>query len=190
MKMTPRLQKALNIATKQHDGQRRKGIAYPYIVHLFSVMLVVAEYLEEEDVLVAALLHDVIEDTAGYGADDIERDFGAHVISLVKELSEDKSLAWQERKERHLHEFATASDTALIIAAADKIHNLLSFAEVWSSGSDAERQGLRAMARTSLWYFDTFRDIIDRRLPDHPIRQRLEEAYTQARPYFISNQDI
>lgn len=184
MKLTPRLQTAINLAARQHDGQKRKGFALPYIVHPFSVALIVAEYLSEEDAVIAALLHDVLEDTVGYTAADLSRDYGPHVRRLVEELSEDKTLPWRERKEKHLLHLQTASETSLIITAADKIHNLSSLTFAMTEGQPADRQGIESILKNSLWYFEGMNALIDRRLPAHPIRERLAAAFDHARPYF------
>lgn len=184
MQLTPRLQAALDLAARQHDGQKRKGIPLPYIVHPVSVALIVSEYLSEEDAVIAALLHDVLEDTKGYTAADMSRQFGPHVRHLVEELSEDKSLPWKDRKEQHLARLAEASETALIITAADKAHNLLSLAAAMSEPAFSDRAGLAFMLANSRWYHEHFLDIMAKRLPQHPIRQRLIAAFNLARPFF------
>ncbi len=184
MQLTPRLQSAIDLAARQHDGQKRKGFDLPYIVHPFSVALIVGEYLSEEDALIAALLHDVLEDTKNYSAADLSRDYGPHVRRLVEELSEDKALPWRERKDQHLNHLRSASETALIITAADKIHNLASLAAVMATGQPADQTGVAAILEHSRWYFESVLDICATRLPAHPIRQRLQAAFDRARPYF------
>ena len=61
--LTPKIQKAINTATTLHKDQKRKGGEYPYAVHLFSVAWILKDYTEDEDVIVASLLHDVLEVT-------------------------------------------------------------------------------------------------------------------------------
>ena len=78
MKFTPIITKAINTAATLHDGQERKGDGLPYIVHPFSVALILMEYSQDEDVIVAGLLHDTIEDT-GYTREQMEEDFGERV---------------------------------------------------------------------------------------------------------------
>lgn len=117
---------ALYTALKAHEGQTRKDSAKtPYIVHPVSVALIVSRYTNNDDVLAASLLHDLLEDTT-YSAKQMKSDFGSRVLRLVSEVSEpsDRQLGWAMRKDRYLDTLATASHEALLIACADKIANL------------------------------------------------------------------
>jgi (p)ppGpp synthase/HD superfamily hydrolase len=121
----PIVEYALYIALKGHEGQTRKDSAKtPYIVHPVSVALIVSRYTDSNDVLAAALLHDILEDT-NYTAEQLRREFGNRVLRLVREVSEPRGeMSWAMRKEAYLDSLAQVSHPALIIAAADKITNL------------------------------------------------------------------
>lgn len=122
----PIVEYALYVALRAHEGQTRKDSARtPYIVHPVSVALIVSRYTDDNDVLAAALLHDVLEDTS-YAAAELRRDFGPRVLRLVQEVSEpaDPGLTWALRKDRYLDRLATVSHDALLIACADKVANL------------------------------------------------------------------
>jgi len=89
-----------------------------------SVALIVSRYTDSNDVLAAALLHDILEDT-NYTAEQLRREFGSRVLRLVREVSEPRGeMSWAMRKEAYLDSLAQVSHPALIIAAADKITNL------------------------------------------------------------------
>ena len=60
--LTPRLQQAITQAATSHDGHYRKGSTKPYVTHVVSVMLIASEYTDDEDILIACLLHDIMED--------------------------------------------------------------------------------------------------------------------------------
>jgi hypothetical protein len=94
----------------------------PYATHLIHVALMVERAGGDEDCVIAALLHDVLEDT-DTSEEDVEAAFGPRVASIVCEVSEDKTLRWAERKQRMIDRLASASPEACLVAAADKIHN-------------------------------------------------------------------
>lgn len=118
--------KAAHFAAERHVGQRRKGAAAePYINHLLEVAQLVAGALTESDtnVIVAALLHDTIED-AGVTKEELVELFGSDVADLVVELTDDKLLPKAERKRLQIVNAPHKSTRAQIIKLADKISNL------------------------------------------------------------------
>jgi (p)ppGpp synthase/HD superfamily hydrolase len=178
MKFSPTIQKALNIAAVQHKDQTRKVFNYPYITHLVSVAWILSEWTDDEDVLVAGLLHDVLEDTEGYGYDNIAADFGTKVASIVAEVSEDKVLAWRERKEAYLAVIEKGSDEAVLVCAADKIHNIESLLEVCRLGDAAAWRELKIdTPDKAIWFYGRSLEIIEHRLGAHPAVERLRAIY-------------
>ncbi len=92
------IDKAIQFAAIAHEGQYRKGTNIPYIIHPVSVGFLLQSIGCDEEVIVAGLLHDTVEDT-DTELDDIKREFGERVASLVFSASEpDKTLTWEERK--------------------------------------------------------------------------------------------
>jgi len=137
---TLRLARALDLAARAHANQRRKGAAQePYVNHLVEVAGLVAEATDGADVdlLIGALLHDVIEDTA-VAFDELERDFGGRVAGWVAENSDDMSVAKPERKRRRLEQAPHKSTGARIIKTADMISNLRATAKSPPAGWPAE----------------------------------------------------
>lgn len=129
-----RIEQAIRAAAILHKDQVRKGsVPYPYITHLVAVAMILLDYTEEEDVIVAALLHDTIEDT-DYTLDELTEDFGGRVSEIVNALSEPKGsggerLSWGEKKRAYTKQLKKASEEALMIAAADKSHNMRAIVE-------------------------------------------------------------
>ena len=78
---------ALYFATKAHDGQVRKYTGAPYVTHPIRVAELVSEYFNNEDMYIAALLHDVVEDTS-HTTEDIESNFGGYISMLVSDLTD------------------------------------------------------------------------------------------------------
>jgi len=117
---------AFHFACKRHAGQRRKGAAAePYVNHLADVAehIAVATGGADVNLIVAALLHDTIEDV-GVLREEIVREFGEDVAALVVEVTDDKSLEKAERKRLQIVNAVGKSDRAKIIKLADKASNV------------------------------------------------------------------
>ncbi|XP_017131775.1 guanosine-3',5'-bis(diphosphate) 3'-pyrophosphohydrolase MESH1 [Drosophila elegans] len=116
----------LQYAAFKHREQRRKDPKEtPYVNHVINVstILSVEAGITDEAVLMAALLHDVVEDTDAT-FEDVEKLFGPDVCGLVREVTDDKSLEKQERKRLQIVNAATSSCRAKLIKLADKLDNL------------------------------------------------------------------
>lgn len=126
-----RIEQAIRAASILHKDQVRKGSApLPYVSHLIATAFIAADYTDSEDVIIAALLHDTLEDT-DYTAAELEDDFGGTVRELVETVTEPPREAgdWEDRKNTYIKQIKKGSEDAAIIAAADKIHNLRSIVE-------------------------------------------------------------
>lgn len=127
-----RIEQALRAASILHKDQVRKGIVpIPYISHLYAVAMIASDYTKDEDVIVAALLHDTLEDT-DYTADELSEDFGTRVREIVEAVTEPEKIdanSWKERKKEYVKQLAKAPQESLLVAAADKIHNMRSVVE-------------------------------------------------------------
>jgi (p)ppGpp synthase/HD superfamily hydrolase len=134
--------RALDFAAGKHRDQRRKGtLAEPYVNHLTEVALLVAEATRGEDTLsvMAALLHDTIEDTKTT-AEELEQLFGPEVSGIVVELTDDKALPKAERKQLQVATAAQKSKRARLIKIADKTSNLRSIVASPPASWDIERK--------------------------------------------------
>ena len=121
-----RLLEALRFAADRHRDGRRKGqIAAPYINHPIAVaeQLAAAGFGEDTDLLIAALLHDVVEDTPT-SADELRRRFGDRVAEIVLEVTDDKSLDWRERKRLVVQHVGQLSRQAQLIKLSDLSANI------------------------------------------------------------------
>lgn len=120
-----RLLEAASFAADRHRDQRRKDVdATPYINHPLEVARILTEAgVDDVEVLMAAILHDTIEDTETTAEELTER-FGEHVCDLVLEVTDDKSLEKLERKRLQVIKAPIKSDDAKMIKLADKIANL------------------------------------------------------------------
>ncbi|MFC6287583.1 HD domain-containing protein [Nocardioides sp. GCM10027113] len=163
---------AMQLAARLHAKQVRKGTRVPYLSHLLSVAALVAEDDGTEAEVLAAVLHDAAEDQGGESVlRVIEERFGAEVAGIVRECSDSilevgaAKAPWRERKLAAIERMATASESALRVMAADKLHNtratlndvLLTDDEIWDRFQTG-REGF-------LWYHSQVLEILQQRLP-------------------------
>ena len=157
-----RVNRAIRQAAVAHAAQKRKGSGVPYIVHPVSVAMIVADHGADENTVIAALMHDVLEDVSDvYSAAEMERDFGPEVVQTVRDVSEVKNAdgtkkPWQERKEAYLAHLASLSDPRpLMVATADKIHNMQSILEDYARVGERVWERFNAGKERELWYYRT-----------------------------------
>jgi len=123
------LNEAIILAVNRHSGMTRKGTDIPYIVHPLEAVSIAAGITEDREVLAAAVLHDVIEDTQT-STEEIKELFGERVAFLVAAESEDKmsefpaSETWKIRKTATVEPLKTASFDEKVIVLSDKLSNI------------------------------------------------------------------
>jgi (p)ppGpp synthase/HD superfamily hydrolase len=184
MNHTPQIKKAIQFAARKHNGQmRRETEPLPYITHPFSVALLVAEDGADDDVITAALLHDVIEDT-GTQREEIAAVFNERVATLVEAVSEPKDLEWRARKEAYFNNLQTAPVEALLVMAADKIDNIESKIEAYEKEGDALLARWQRPASDYLWYHGEALRLALARIPGHILTNRLAEAHEREKQVF------
>ena len=184
MNHTPQIKRAIQFAARKHHGQlRREAEPLPYVTHLFSTALLVAEDGSSDDVVCAALLHDTIEDT-GTTPDELAYAFTDYVAQLALHVTEDRTLPWKERKQKYLDHLETAPLDAVRIATADKIDNIESKLEAYAREGDALLARWARPVEEYLWYHGEALRIAKRRLPEHRLTKRLAEAHAREREIF------
>ena len=163
--LTERFTEAVEYARQLHT-EYRKGTGIPYMAHLIGVAALVMGEADgrvpvTEDMVIAALLHDAVEDHGGTPRlRDIEQRFGPNVARMVAALSDtfaedhDKKEGWEERKNNYLARLRDEPDDVLLISAADKLYNakaiLDDFKEIGPAVFDRFKRG----RDDQLWYFD------------------------------------
>lgn len=118
---------AMTFAACAHDGMFRKGTSVPYIVHPAEVAAIAATLTDDEEILAAAVLHDVIED-CGVSSQELARRFGARVAQLVlnetQERCGDPRKTWDARKRGAIGRLARGDRATKIVALSDKLSNM------------------------------------------------------------------
>ncbi len=158
-----RLDDALGYAANAFRSHVRKGSGVPYLTHLLQVMATVGEHGGDEDQMIAAVLHDYLEDVEGARADDLEDRFGPRVRRLVEALSDATNHPkppWEERKRGYLARLATEPAEVKLISAADKLHNARSLVRDLGQHGDALWDRFTASKEQSLWYYGAVIDAL------------------------------
>lgn len=177
MNHTPQIKKAIQFAARKHHGHMRKETEpLPYITHLISVALLVAEDGAHDDVVTAALLHDTIEDTATT-REEIAAAFNERVAALVEAVSEPSGFSWRERKERYIKNLETADTDAILIACGDKIDNIECKLEALETEGKSVMERWSQPPESYIWYHGEALRIAQERLPDHKLTKRLAEVH-------------
>ena len=170
--LSERYDAALVFASKAHRNQTRKNGNVPYIAHPLRVSAATLEYGATEDVAIAALLHDVVEDCGGMTIGErVRREFGERVLRTVLDVSDsttedpEQKRPWRERKERYLARMREAPDDSLLVAACDKIDNAASLARLLGASNDRDAilSRFRGGRDGTIWYYETFLEIVKTR---------------------------
>jgi (p)ppGpp synthase/HD superfamily hydrolase len=182
--LSPSMLAVLEFASRAHKSQLRKNPAEtPYISHPFAVAFILSKAGFREPVLIAGVLHDVLEDTA-VTAEELDQIFGNEVLQLVLGVTENKKLSWAERKRSYGEHLAHQSAEVAAISAADLLANRQSILlelrkgnNPWKNFSQAPQQYVK-----DLMEFDRERiAVIASLLPDHPLVDALEELENETR---------
>ena len=176
------LLRAIQFSAEKHRSQRRKGAdASPYINHPIEVASLLANVADvtDEKVLMAAVLHDTIEDTCTT-PEELDTGFGPEVSALVQEVTDDKSLPKAERKRLQVEHAPHMSASAKLIKIADKISNVREITENPPSDWPLERR---------LHYVDwAERVVVGCRGANSALESRFDETAQRAREVLLRQQ--
>ncbi|MFL5801833.1 MAG: HD domain-containing protein [Roseiflexaceae bacterium] len=180
IQFSARYDTALALAARAHRDQLRKGTDIPYIAHPVHVSVILIRHGFGEDLAIAGLLHDVIED-CGVPLEQIAAGFGAEVARLVEAVSETKAangveLPWEQRKaEKLAHLYAGGPDVAAL-KAADAIHNARSISADHRRIGPAVWSRFKRGADQTVGYYQAILEAVRPKLGEHPIVVELAAA--------------
>ena len=175
------LDEAIVFAVEAHSGMTRKIGLKPYILHPMEVAAIVGTMTADEEVLAAAVLHDVAEDTE-YTLADIEARFGARVAHLVAGDTENKrpqlppERSWRVRKEETLHALAESGDIAVkMLWLGDKLSNMRSFySQYLIDGDELWKHFNQTDPAEQAWYYRAVAELTEE-LSGYPAWREYEE---------------
>lgn len=156
MTCSARLQLAFSLACRLHGDQLRKGTGVPYITHVMAVSALVGEYGGDEDGMIAALLHDSLEDRGDrISLPELVERFGWRVGRIVMGCSDCTTRPkppWIERKRAYVEQLRTEGSHVKIVAAADKLHNARALVRDVAELGDAAWSRFNAPKEQQCWY--------------------------------------
>ncbi len=155
-----KLNQAIVYATEKHAEQFRKGSDTPYIVHPLEVMTILQSMDAEEHVMIAGLLHDVVEDT-DTSLEEIREIYGNIVAELVGKHSEDKTKTWEQRKEDDIRATLNGSRELKMLVMADKLSNLRALYRDVKKLREEVWQRFNAPKEKQAWYYSKMIDALE-----------------------------
>lgn len=174
--------KALGYAARLHARQVRKRTERPYIGHLLSVTSIVIEYGGDEDMTIAALLHDAVEDQGGLARlREIRRKFGKHVAEIVDGCTDSYTQPkppWRERKRAYVERVSRESEEVRLVSAADKLSNTREVLHDFRVHGEAVFERFAGKKEGTLWYYRAL-VIAFRKTGSNPLVEELDRVVTE-----------
>lgn len=174
VKLGSRFQRAFEFAADKHGKQTRKASTIPYVAHLIGVASLVLEAGGDEDLAIAALLHDVVEDCGGAPMlREVRRRFGNRVAHIVDGCTDAYAVPkppWQERKVSYINRLKTESADTRLVSAADKLNNVRSILSDYRALGESVWSRFNGGREGTLWYYRTLRDEFLRTEPNRVTR--------------------
>lgn len=147
-----KISRAVAFAANAHLTQKRKGTDRPYIYHLLKTMEYLIQMGADDNLVIAGLLHDVLEDT-GVTYDEVVKEFGEKVAGLVKAHSEDKSKTWRERKMHTIELCVNAPLEVRLLIMADTMANLYDTCKDVQEVGDELWERFNTTKPKQAWYY-------------------------------------
>jgi (p)ppGpp synthase/HD superfamily hydrolase len=179
---SPLVRAALEQARSDHEGQIRNGSGgMPYIEHPIRVAALLDEHGYGDEVLAAALLHDVVEDSETT-LDELREKFGAGVAGLVGAMTDDESIDdYRQRKAEHRERLAAAPAEAMAIYGADKLTNVTTLAEAYAEEGEAVRDEFKVPVELKLKIWEEDLGLLREKAPELSFLDRLEQGLSSFR---------
>jgi len=193
IKLGPRFLRAFTFAAKKHSSQTRRASTIPYIAHLMGVTSLVLEFGGDEDLAIAALLHDVVEDCGGaLMLKEVKRRFGSRVAKVVDGCTDSDTTPkppWRERKEAYINHLKTADADIRLVSAADKLNNVRSILSDYRDVGELVWARFNGGREGTLWYYRALLEEFLRAAPNRLVLefelavQELEAAASRTKPH-------
>jgi (p)ppGpp synthase/HD superfamily hydrolase len=199
MRLTTRINEAILLSSHLHRGQTRHDANQtPYISHLFSVAVLISSVTDDEDIIIAGLLHDSLEDVPGYTYDRLVQDCGKRVAEIVRSVTEpldanklqEEQLPWLTRKEQYLRTLEEGDVASAIVSCADKIHNTESYVRGLSAEATEYEKRFTSSAKNRIWFHEQVLTIVEKKLgATHELIIRFKEAMETLRKHTATSLD-
>lgn len=181
MQYTQKIKEAIRVAIRVHEldqKQKRKGKDIPYVIHPLIVGLILSRVSREEDVVVAGILHDTVEDsvdTKKITIATIKKRFGEDVARMVNDVTEkNRNVPWVERKKQNVKKIAELSQDSLLIKAADTIANCTELISDFRREGDDTFRRFNVPKENLVEHYVEAIEAIRKAWPRHPLRSDLD----------------
>ena len=171
MILSHRLQAAIDEAARLHRDQIRKDERQtPYVAHVIGVMVLLSSATHDEDILIAGLLHDTLEDVEHYTPEHIEEAFGPRVKEIVLGVTEkskldgDRFTPWKDVKQAYLEVLRNAPPESVMVSLADKIQNTRSLIEMIHKAEGGHLPKFGSSHEDRIWFHEAVLKIGEERL--------------------------
>lgn len=180
--------RAIKFAAEAHEGHYRKGTNIPYISHLMNVMKILCENNCSDEVVIAGILHDVVEDTP-ITIEQVERKFGKTVADMVAGASEPEKTqkdqqwkgSWQERKQHTIDYLGNEANLdKLLVSCADKLDNARAIKQNFMELGDKFWERFNAGKEDQKWYYTGLAEAFEKRAKQYgtPL-SNMSEAFSK-----------
>jgi (p)ppGpp synthase/HD superfamily hydrolase len=182
--LTNRFVEALGYAAELHLHQRRKGKGQPYVGHLLGVAAIVIQHGGGEDEVIAALLHDAVEDQGGLSRlGEIREKFGERVARIVDGCTDSYEVSrerrdWEERKRAYIEKVTHAPEDVRLVSAADKLANAREVLADFRLEGDAVFNRFQGRKQGTLWYYRTLVNVF-RKAGASPLVDELDRVVSE-----------
>lgn len=180
--VTPRFIDALGFAACLHACQIRKRTTRPYIGHLLNVTSIVIEYGGDEEMAIAALLHDAVEDQGGLPRlREIRKKFGkrvAHIVDGCTDSYTEPKPPWRARKLAYIERVAAESADVRLVSAADKLSNARETLHELRVHGDSVFEKFQGKKEGTLWYYRALVEVF-RKAGSNPLIDELDSVVTE-----------
>ncbi len=191
MEYTQKIKLAIHMAIRVHEldqKQKRKGKDIPYITHPLIVGLILARVSRNEDIVVAGILHDTVEDSVDskkITIGTIRKRFGNPVAKILQDVTEEKrKLQWVEHKRETVKRMAKFSQESLLVKAADVIANCAELiADFRKEGESTFRRFNVPKDHLIQHYVETIEELLNL-WPKHPLHKDLEYYLAEIRAMY------
>jgi len=184
LRFTERIEHALRVAAHLHEAQHRKGDHTPFFAHPVAVAILASEYTDNENIIIAALLHDAVEDTP-YTLGELSEAFSPEVAAIVAGVTEPalpQASGWRARREAYIKNLEHAPVESAYVSAADKIHNMTSVLLDYQGNSEEFQKDFAGSVNDRIAVYEKITIVIANKLgADHPLALRLSEVFARYR---------
>ena len=194
------IEKAEEFATEAHKGQKRKGGKdVPYITHPLAVADILKSINAPAEIVIGGLLHDVVEDT-DVTLHEIGQKFGKQVMTIIDYVTEkdttfpvkgiERKKSWKSRKVEYIYRIKDAPYQAVIVAAADKLHNLRDTLEDFEKHGDGVWKMFNSQKDSQFWYYTTLISVFHKREVPEVILDEMRMALSKIHERLLPDESV